>query len=84
MSAFDVLVYFNDKSSEQKSIRINVKSDLAEFNVLVTKEKLFLDNRLTLAARRRSELKKQVQLQQIIVNNAVLKSCFKLTKSSLS
>ena len=84
MSAFDVLVCFNNKSSEQKSIRINVKSDLAEFNVLETREKLSFDDRLALAARRRNELKKQIQLQQIIANNAVLKFRFELTKSLLS
>ena len=84
MSAFDVFIHFNDESSEQKSIEINVKSDLAEFNVLKTRKKLFFDDRLALAARRQSELKKQVQLQQIIANNAVLKSRLELTKISLS
>ena len=62
MSAFDVFVHFNDESSEQKSIRINVKFDLIEINVLETRKELFLDNRLALAARRRNELEKQVQL----------------------
>ena len=84
ISAFDVFVYFNNKFFEQKSIRINVKLDLIEINVLETKKELFFDDRLALAARRRSELKKQIQLQQIIANNAVLKSCFKLTETLLS
>ena len=84
MFAFDVFVRFNDEFSEQKSIKINVKFDLTEFNILETKKELSLDDKLALVARRRSELEKQIQLQQIIANNVALKSRLELIATLLS